>query len=694
MGFFITEEKELPEFSNQDANKVLKVDSSGLYLQWLQETTAPAELPPQTVAGILRTNGTVASWLPYANNLSNWLRSDGAWVNVRQVPSSGAANANRVLVASANGSIWTPNLFTDGTTGSFVEISSTLNLSRAGSAAEPTLIFNDNTATPAASRTGIWGSDNVIRFGTDGTERVTIRNDGLTVPDGSTAAPSYSFENSTNSGLVRTLVGTDNGIGFVANGTQVCSVVGGNFRLSGGASIRNNVSNPSANIQFIGNTGGATGHIQMTFSDSITGTVATYRLGNGTNWPATETVMSRLAGGTGTNEIFATEHGNTYFRFLGATGTGATLPTRVQRVEINNSGMSITGDLTVSGRATIPDVVYPFDVFTSTGSTADFSLAQSTRSNVRLEMDTFNTILRFPALVEGTFYRIVPFRNGTTATLSFRPGNNINMYLYSGGSRSVVTGNAGGTNGFSVLPGTFYECIYGSGAWYIVAQHPIANCTLPADVSVGGNLTVTGSITTGAFTLPNPVVVNNTIEFVASGGAAKIQGSNLGANSNIVMIIDNTASTNFTKNDTEVQNTLRLFKAPSTDFIIHDNGTHTVSRNSPNKIVLTIQQSGSSSAVIVFPVSTDVPNGLEIQVFVWRLSGRNGTGVQQIRFDSTSPTNNAFVLGSSGTGIALGGTTYTVTEGTMFKATNFRTTIGRWMVDSTRFNSTPALTSA
>jgi hypothetical protein len=148
---------------------------------------------------------------------------------------------------------------------------------------------------------------------------------------------------------VRTLVGTDNGIGFVANGTQVCSVAGGNFRLSGGASIRNNVANPSANFQFVGNTGGATGHIQMSFSDSTTGTVATYRLGNGTNWPATETVMSRLVGGTGTNEIFATEHGNTYFRFLGATGTGANLPARVQRVEINNDGMSITGNLSVSG---------------------------------------------------------------------------------------------------------------------------------------------------------------------------------------------------------------------------------------------------------------------------------------------------------------------------------------------------------
>jgi hypothetical protein len=173
----------------------------------------------------------------------------------------------------------------------------------------------------------------------------------MLLSDGTTGAVALGFINSTNSGLVRALVGADNGIGFVANGTQVCSIVGGNIRLSGGSSLRNNVSNPSSNIQFIGSTGGATGNIQMTFVDNYSGVVNTaqYRLGNGENFQATETVMSRLRGGTGTNEIFATEHGNTYFRFLGATGTGANLPARVQRVEINNSGMSVSGDLTVSG---------------------------------------------------------------------------------------------------------------------------------------------------------------------------------------------------------------------------------------------------------------------------------------------------------------------------------------------------------
>lgn len=328
-----------------NANRLLTTD--GTTPSW---TDAPVLTSLVTSGNITLSNGNSQfSQLRRNDNVNLVLQDDGSGTRTMTFNIGNLSTTRRRLFIQ-QGTVTVENSkFVVSDSSQIHSIAGVLNLSTAGSASAPTLMFGDNTDTPVASRTGIWGSDNVIRFGTDGTERVTIRNDGLTVPDGSTAAPSYSFENSTNSGLVRTSVGTDNGIGFVANGTQICSVVGGNFRLSGGASIRNNVSNPSANIQFVGGTGGATGYIQLSFSDSSTGTVATYRLGNGTNWPATETIMSRLVGGTGTNEIFITEHGNTYFRFLGATGTGATLPTRVQRVEINNSGMSVSGDLTVSG---------------------------------------------------------------------------------------------------------------------------------------------------------------------------------------------------------------------------------------------------------------------------------------------------------------------------------------------------------
>jgi len=400
MGFGVVEEKEIPEYSTNDAGKILKVDPTGVYLQWLQETTSPAELPSQTgnAGRFLTTNGSVASWsvvnqVPGAtagnnNNILTYSSASSTYgwsnsLNVSGIFASGSIGCNGVIATSnkvqINGAgsvndqrlqfrclegtpqvnngtrqgIYSPavgsiaiSTNSDNTTNppavdrlvisdNFVTVTNSLNLTRVGSAAEPTLIFNDNTATPAASRTGIWGTDDNIFFGTAGS----------------------------------------------------------------------------------------------------------------------------------------------------------------QRMNISNSGASITGDLTVSGRATIPDVVYPFDVFTSSGSTADFTLAQNTRSNVRLEMDTFNTILRFPALVEGTFYRIVPFRNGTTATLSFRPANSVIMHLYSGGSRSTVTGNAGGTIGYSILPGTFYECLFSSGAWYVVAGHPVSTSAFTSDVSVGGALSVTGNLT-------------------------------------------------------------------------------------------------------------------------------------------------------------------------------------------------------
>jgi hypothetical protein len=292
-------------------------------------------------------------------------------------------------------------------------IAGQLNLNTVGSSTAPALLFGDTTGP-----SGIYGSDNVINFCTDGTERMRI-----------------------------------------------------------GQNFNDHYQAVTTNQRFQSPDGDGNG----------------YRFAN-----------------SGDNRIVCN------------TNTVSIRSNGVNTLSVTNTGATVDGNLTVTGRATIPDVVYPFDVFTSSGSTADFTLAQSTRSNVRLEMDTFNTILRFPALVEGTFYRIVPFRNGTTATLSFRPANNVIMYMYSGGSRSQVTGNAGGTNGHSVLPGTFYECIFSSGSWYVVAQHPIANCTLPADVSIGGNLVVTGTISGNIST---PQVAKKTVVIASDSSTAYVYDS-------------------------------------------------------------------------------------------------------------------------------------------------------------------------
>lgn len=46
MGVFYFEDKELPEYQNTDANKILKVDTDGVFLQWLEDTK---ELPTNAV---------------------------------------------------------------------------------------------------------------------------------------------------------------------------------------------------------------------------------------------------------------------------------------------------------------------------------------------------------------------------------------------------------------------------------------------------------------------------------------------------------------------------------------------------------------------------------------------------------------------------------------------------------------------
>jgi hypothetical protein len=397
----------LPTITAADANKFLEVNDTATGYQY---TEIEGELPPQAgqTGKFLETNGTSVFWdtvnqVPgaTAGNSGQYLTNDGSTARWASNPTL----VNNVLTCSVpinithtgvtgdcsirfndpdnnsgiNGADNTIELVAGGTVRLRCNANGVVALSRVtcvNGVADSDGIMGANMASSGIRflrtiNNPISGQElNQVIMRACGTNCLTVSGNMITsgaapvadsqkidvaVPmllsDGTTGAVALGFINSTNSGLVRALVGADNGIGFVANGTQVCSIVGGNIRLSGGSSLRNNVSNPSSNIQFIGSTGGATGNIQMTFVDNYSGVVNTaqYRLGNGENFQATETVMSRLRGGTGTNEIFATEHGNTYFRFLGATGTGANLPARVQRVEINNSGMSVSGDLTVSG---------------------------------------------------------------------------------------------------------------------------------------------------------------------------------------------------------------------------------------------------------------------------------------------------------------------------------------------------------
>ena len=100
----------------------------------------------------------------------------------------------------------------------FVTVTNSLNLTRVGSAAEPTLIFNDNTATPAASRTGIWGTDDNIFFSTGGVQRMNIGNTGASITgnlvmSGSTGGIGVVANTSATAGVYNT-ASTNSGIRF------------------------------------------------------------------------------------------------------------------------------------------------------------------------------------------------------------------------------------------------------------------------------------------------------------------------------------------------------------------------------------------------------------------------------------------------------------------------------------------------
>ena len=462
-----------------------------------------------------------------------------------------------------------------------------LNLTIAGTASNPALIFNDNFNQPIADRSGLYGGENQIGISTGGVQRVLVDNSGATIT------------------------------GNLVMGTPAVGVTGAN----GGIGV----------VASVGNTAG----------------------------------------------LYSTSNTNSGIRFQDTNSNVRILTNGMNVIDCTNvGGVGVVSmeEAIIMKKAVRCHIASRNHTSVPIGSTSSMMIRVLISENVP---STF-VLPNLGATLTGQTHVIIPYKDeASTGTLAMWTGGGTGhaIHVMHNSTKTVVTGSST----YPLIEGGVYTCV-----WHHI--------TTTANVLQGiWYVWIDGLSTT---TVRDPLVVNTIIDFGALNSAARIQGVNSGAASTVGMVLNGTLTANFTVNDTEVQNSLRLFKAPLTDFIIHDNGTHNVSRNSPNKIVLTRQSSGTSNAVIVFPVSTDVPNGLEIQVFVWMLPGRTGTGVQQIRFDSASPTNNAFVLGSSGTGIALGGTTYTVTEGTMFKATNFRTTIGRWMVDSTRFNSTPALTAA
>jgi len=705
MGFFITEEKELPEFSNQDANKVLKVDASGLYLQWLQETTTPAELPSQAgnSGRLLTTNGSVPSWtnqIQFSNTAGNVTtisrQTYGAASNLittstantsastsseygievlpnkisfqRFVSGSTATIGARTEIASLDASNFNLNSLGINSTGSaWVNISSRLRWNdtlyieptqgaTTGNVSSAFNFFVGTPGTTAGDTLGRFLAERLTVASTVTTVRNTLNCLSLNGTGGSATDPAIIFgDNTTIPATSRTgIYGSDDSVFFSTGGVQRFSISNASTSITGNLIM----STPAVGVT------GANGGIGVVPNNLGSSTGVTFIAGSGVYNTAS----------TSSGIRFETFNDRTLIYARGLN----VLTCERSGLLVGDEGIVNTEEAFVMKKAMRTPI---------TDRTGNFTVSISTPIVNRILVQPASSVtITLPHLnhswISGQQHVFIPYRDtnsGASAQVFLGTGQTagatgIQLHIMHNSTKTVVTAN----NTYEIIEGGVYTCIY----------HHLTGTTCIWYIWIDGLPTPS---------VPDPLRVTTAIDFGAQNlptNICRLQGINSGASSVMNVLLNSSTTVNFTVNDTEVQNSLRLFKAPITDWIIVDSTTHEVSRNSPSKIILTRGTTGSSNATVIFPISTNVPDGLTIQVMVWMLPDRTGTGTQRVRFDSASPTNNAFVLGSSGTGIALGGTTYTVTEGTNFTATNFRTTIGRWMVDATRFNSTPALTAA
>jgi len=77
--------------------------NSGQYLTNDGSTASWGSVYPEIIPnGFLRTLNSAVQWQAFTSSTSNFLRADGAFSNVRQVPSSGTVNQGRVLYGEGN----------------------------------------------------------------------------------------------------------------------------------------------------------------------------------------------------------------------------------------------------------------------------------------------------------------------------------------------------------------------------------------------------------------------------------------------------------------------------------------------------------------------------------------------------------------------------------------------------------------
>lgn len=228
MGFGVVDEKELPEYTTADANKTLKVDSNGVFLQWLAETS---ELPTQTGAtsgSLLQTNGTTTSWTN-APTVSVINTGTGALTGIKWGSNTGVDGTTTGVNLRVNG------VTIVGVSSNTVTSTGVINITHTGSATNPSLSFGDRVA---GSLSGIYANptDDNINICTGSVERLRVSNTTTTV--------SNNLSVTGNITATGTITGTFNFAGSTLNCTEVqfggtgSSITGANAGANSTVNIR------------------------------------------------------------------------------------------------------------------------------------------------------------------------------------------------------------------------------------------------------------------------------------------------------------------------------------------------------------------------------------------------------------------------------------------------------------------------
>lgn len=230
MEYFTASTSGLPEYTTADANKILKIDNTGIYVQWLQDTS---ELPIQTgnANKILTTNGSTASWTntPSLDNVTaNSYKASQGTATTNGYTFTGDTTGTGFFLDTSSNAIRTKYGNSSSTTlyNGLFAVSVPININAASqSATNPALLFADITA---GSKSGFYGNptDGNLNACTNNVERWKIGTTNIThnlptyIVDLSASAttPSFKINNaSSNTGIYSD---ASNRIQFTANGTE------------------------------------------------------------------------------------------------------------------------------------------------------------------------------------------------------------------------------------------------------------------------------------------------------------------------------------------------------------------------------------------------------------------------------------------------------------------------------------------